>query len=96
MWSGTVGFASFSPLKQVPHPVPKYRDEEQAPKTPAAVRTIDIAAPLAVVLAAYAEGKTGLLFATRSGRPLSQRNVHRAAGHALHAFRRFRTEVLQP
>ena len=72
-----------------------WKGKEQAPKTPAAVRTIDIPATLAVVLAAYAEGKTGLLFATRSGRPLSQRNVHRAAGHALHAFRRFRTEVLR-
>lgn len=72
-----------------------WKGKEQTPKTPAAVRDIDIAAPLAAVVKAYAAGKTGYLFATRSGRPLSQRNVHRAAGHALHAFRRFRTEVLR-
>ena len=68
-----------------------WKGREQSPKTPAAVRDIDIAEPLAALLRTYAEVKTGLLFATRSGRPLSQRNVHRAAGYALHAFRRFRT-----
>jgi len=72
-----------------------WKGREQAPKTPAAIRDIDIAEPLAAVVQAYSEGRTGLLFTTRSGRPLSQRNVHRAAGHALHAFRRFRTEVLR-
>jgi len=36
-----------------------WKGKEQAPKTPAAVRTIDIAATLAVVLGAFAEGKTG-------------------------------------
>ena len=72
-----------------------WKGREQAPKTPAAIREIDIPEPLAGVLRAYANGKTGLLFATKSGRPLTQRNVHRAAGHALHAFRRFRTEVLR-
>lgn len=72
-----------------------WKGKEQAPKTPAAVRDIDIVEPLVAVLRAYAVGKSGFLFATKSGRPLSQRNVHRAAGHALHAFRRFRTEVLR-
>jgi len=64
-----------------------WKGREQAPKTPAAIRQIDIPEPLAGVVRAYADGKTGLLFATKSGRPLTQRNVHRAAGHALHAFR---------
>jgi integrase len=68
---------------------------EQAPKTPSAVRDVDIAEPLAMLLRAYAEDKPGYLFATRSGRPLAQRNVHRSAGVGLHAFRRFRTENLR-
>jgi integrase len=72
-----------------------WRGREQAPKTPAAVREIDIAEPLAELMRAYGEGKHGYIFATRSGRPLSQRNVHRAAGVGLHAFRRFRTEQLR-
>lgn len=72
-----------------------WKGREQDPKTPAAVREIDIAEPLAALLRVFAEGKTGYLFATKSGRPLGQRNVHRAAGVALHAFRRFRTETLR-
>ncbi len=72
-----------------------WHGKEQDPKTPAAVREVDIAEPLAALLRIYAEGKTGYIFATRSGRPLAQRNVHRAAGVGLHAFRRFRTETLR-
>jgi len=72
-----------------------WHGREQNPKTPAAVRQIDIAEPLAGLLRVYTEGKTGYIFATRSGRPLAQRNVHRAAGVGLHAFRRFRTETLR-
>jgi integrase len=72
-----------------------WRGREQAPKTPTAVRDVDIPQPLAEVLKAYAQGKTGFLFATRTGRPISQRNVNRAAGVALHAFRRFRIETLR-
>lgn len=72
-----------------------WHGQEQSPKTPAAVREIDVAEPLASVLRTYAEGKTGYLFATKSGRPLAQRNVHRAAGVGLHAFRRFRIETLR-
>jgi integrase len=68
---------------------------EQLPKTPAAVREIDVAEPLAALLRNYADGKTGYLFATRSARPLAHRNVHRAAGVGLHAFRRFRMSVLR-
>lgn len=72
-----------------------WHGREQDPKTPAAIREVDIAEKLAALLRAYAEGRTGYLFATRSGRPLAQRNVHRAAGVGLHAFRRFRTETLR-
>lgn len=72
-----------------------WHGREQSPKTPAAVREIDIAEPLAALLKVYAEGKAGYLFATKSGRPLEQRNVNRAAGVGLHAFRRFRTETLR-
>lgn len=75
-------------------------NKEQGPKTPAAVREIDIAEPLAAFLREYVVGKPGYLFATRSGKPLSQRDAHRAL-HAtgkrvgFHAFRRFRTETLR-
>jgi len=77
-----------------------WQGQEQEPKTPNAVRVVDIAEPLARLLQDYVAGKTGYLFATRNGRPLAQRNVLRAL-HAtgkkvgLHAFRRFRTETLR-
>lgn len=77
-----------------------WHGKEQDPKTLAAVREIDIAEPLAAFLREYVVGKPGYLFATRSGKPLSQRNAHRAL-HAtgkrvgFHAFRRFRTETLR-
>lgn len=86
----------FSPDSRVLHVMRSiWHGREQSPKTPSAVRDIDIADPLAAVLRAYAEGKPGYLFARRSGRPIAQRNVHRAAGVGLHAFRRFRTETLR-
>ena len=72
-----------------------WHGREQDPKTPSAVREVDLAEPLAALLKTYAGGKPGYLFATRSGRPLAQRNVNRAAGVGLHAFRRFRTETLR-
>jgi len=74
--------------------------KEQTPKTPSAVREIDIPEPLAALLREYVAGKSGYLFTTASGRPLSQRNVLRAL-HAtgkkvgFHAFRRFKTETLR-
>jgi integrase len=70
------------------------------PKTPNAVRVVDVAEPLARLLTEYVSRKSGYLFAAKSGRPLQQRNVLRAL-HAtgkkvgLHAFRRFRTETLR-
>jgi integrase len=77
-----------------------WRGQEQAPKTPNAVRVVDVARPLARLLQEHASGKSVYLFASKSGRPLQQRNVLRAL-HAtgkkvgLHAFRRFRTETLR-
>jgi integrase len=72
-----------------------WHGREQSPKTPAAVREVDLAEPLAALVRAFAEGKDGYLFATRSGRPLGHRNVNRAAGVGVHALRRFRIETLR-
>ena len=77
-----------------------WHGKEQQPKTPSAIRDVDVAEPLARLLTQYASGKSRYLFATKSGRPLGQRNVLRAL-HAtgkkvgLHAFRRFRAETLR-
>jgi len=77
-----------------------WHGQEQLPKTSNALRVVDIAEPLAQLLRELIAGKSGYLFAVKSGRPLQQRNVLRAL-HAtgkrvgLHAFRRFRTETLR-
>ena len=77
-----------------------YHGQEQSPKTPNALREIDIAEPLAQLLRRYVAGKSGYLFAVVSGRPLQYRNAVRAL-HAtgvkvgFHAFRRFRAETLR-
>lgn len=55
-----------------------WRGQEQQPKTPNAVREVDLPESLARVLHAHAETKSGYLFATSTGRPISQRNVLRA------------------
>jgi integrase len=77
-----------------------YHGKEQQPKTPAAVREVDIAEPLGQLLLGHVAGKTGYLFATRDGRPIQQRNALRALHRTgkkvgFHAFRRFRTETLR-
>jgi integrase len=72
-----------------------WHGREQSPKTPSAVREVDIVEPLAALVRAFAEGKDGYLFATRSGRPVGHRNVNRAAGVGVHALRRFRIETLR-
>lgn len=72
-----------------------WHGQEQDPNTPAAVREVDIAEPLAEMVRAFAEGKDGYLFSSRSGRPLGHRNVNRAAGVGVHALRRFRIETLR-
>jgi integrase len=76
-----------------------WRGKEQLPKTPNAVRDVDIAAPLARLLQEHAAGKSGYLFATSTGRPINQRNVlgwlHETKKVGFHAFRRFRIEALR-
>lgn len=77
-----------------------WHGREQDPKTPNAVREVDLPEPLSAFMREYMAGKSGYLFATASGRPIGQRNVLRAL-HAtgkkvgFHAFRRFRTETLR-
>jgi integrase len=73
---------------------------EQAPKTPNAIRLVDIPEAMARVLRRYTEGKDGYLFTTRAGRLFDQRNslkaLHGAGnGGGFHAFRRFRFAVLR-
>ncbi len=73
---------------------------EQAPKTPNAIRLIDIPEVLAQVLRRYTQGVNGYLFTTRAGRILDPRNSLKAlhgAGNrgGFHAFRRFRFSVLR-
>jgi integrase len=77
-----------------------WHGHEQEPKTPNALREVDIPEPLAALLRGYVENKSGYLFAVASGRPLAPRNILRAL-HAtgkrvgFHAFRRFRTETIR-
>jgi integrase len=73
---------------------------EQAPKTPNAIRLVDVSESLAQVLCRYIKGRKGHLFTTRAGRLLDSRNVldvlqqaGRQGGY--HAFRRFRFAVLR-
>ncbi len=78
-----------------------WQGKEQTPKTPSAIREVDIPAGLAAMLSQHATGRPGYLFATRKGyRPLAQRNVlralHTSGAHAgFHGFRRFRIQVLR-
>ena len=78
-----------------------WHGQEQEPKTPAAIRVIDIPEALAALFCEYAADKSGYLFATRkSNRPLAQRNVLRALHETgvrvgFHTFRRFRTQTLR-
>ena len=77
-----------------------WHGREQEPKTPNAIRVVDIPEVLARVLQQHVAGKTGYLFPTKNGGPLQPRNVLRvlhATGKKVgfHAFRRFRTETLR-
>ena len=86
-------------LLNVTHSI--WHGNEQEPKTPAAIRVIDIPEALATLLRDYVADKTGYLFTTRKGqRPLGPRNVLRALHDTgvrvgFHAFRRFRTETIR-
>ncbi len=73
---------------------------EQPPKTPNAIRLVDVPELLAQVLCHYIKGRKGHLFTTRAGQLLDSRNVldvlqraGRRGGY--HAFRRFRFAVLR-
>lgn len=77
-----------------------WRGEEQEPKTPNAIRVIDLPETLAQVLRSYVAGENGYLFATAKGRPLQPRNVLRILHDTgkrvgFHAFRRYRAAVLR-
>ena len=80
---------------------------KQEPKTPAAVRDVDLCPALSQMLRQFVgERRTGLLFVNGKGRPLAQSNVLRRSLHPLlkelkseragfHSFRRFRTTYLR-
>lgn len=77
-----------------------WNGQEQSPKTANAVRSVDVPEALVALLREYASDKAGYLFATKSGRPLVQRNVHRTLQHlagkvGFHAFCRFRIATLR-
>ena len=77
-----------------------WRGKEQEPKTPNAIRTVDIPEALARVLRSYATGRNGYLFATSKGRPFMPRNVLRVMHDTgkrvgLHSLRRFRLTWLR-
>jgi integrase len=92
-------FSSDCRVIHITHAIWKGRD--QAPKTAAAIRDVDIPDELAAVLREYIRNIPvgSYLFATASGKPLSQRNVlrilHKRHKVGFHAFRRFRTSVLR-
>ena len=46
-----------------------WHGQEQEPKTPAALREVDIAEPLSQLLREYVVGKSAYLFGTKTGRP---------------------------
>lgn len=74
-------------------------NKEQAPKTPSAVREVDVAPLLARLLQEHVAGRTGYVFGTSTGTALQQRNalgwLHEAKKVGFHAFRRFRIELLR-
>jgi integrase len=77
-----------------------WKSKEQSPKTENAVREVVLHPWLASLVSDWATtNPTPYLFSTNSGKPLSQRNVlrslHAVVPLGLHAFRRFRTEVLR-
>ena len=92
-------FSSDCRVIHITHAIWKGRD--QSPKTPAAVRDIDIPEQLAALVREYlATIPAGhYLFATASGKPMSQRNtlriLHNRKKVGFHAFRRFRTSILR-
>jgi integrase len=76
-----------------------WRGREQEPKTPNALRIVDIPEVLACELRGYVVGVNGYLFGTAQGKPLQQRNVlrilHTVRHVGFHSFRRFRLTWLR-
>ena len=86
-----------------------FRQTTQSPKTPNAVREIDLPSNLAAYVKDFVGNRrSGFLFESGSGKPLNQRNVLRDGlgkirrdlnleqdGKGFHAFRRFRTAHLR-
>jgi len=84
-----------------------WEGDTQAPKTPSALREIDLCVVLATMLKAFiGDRKDGFLFRNRKGKPLSQTNLLRRSLHPIlkelgadkagfHAFRRFRATWLR-
>ncbi len=77
------------------------REDLEGTKTKAGIRDVDVPAPLAALLRLQVGSRTsGYLFTTKSGRPLSERNVlrmlyrHDIKG-GFRMFRRFRVETLR-
>jgi len=84
-----------------------WEGDVQAPKTPNAIREVDLCSALAAMLKAFiGDRKDGFLFRNRRGKPLSQTNLLRRSLHPIlqelgvekagfHAFRRFRITWLR-
>jgi integrase len=84
-----------------------WNGQKQSPKTPNAMREVDLHPTLAALLKAYiGERKSGFLFQTRSSRPISQTNILKRNLHPIlktlgrgkagfHSFRRFRVTHLR-
>jgi integrase len=83
------GTKSVRPIARLPRRV-LWRGKEQEPKTQNAIRDIETPEPLARLLRARVAGKSGYLFTTASGKPLSQRNalrtLHTTGKVGFHAF----------
>jgi integrase len=86
-----------------------WRGKEQSPKTVNAIREIDLHSNMSAMLKSYiGQRSQGFVFQTKSGKPLTQRNVLRngfdkirkdlslnQSGLGFHAFRRFRLSHLR-
>jgi integrase len=69
--------------------VPKsvWRGKEQAPKTDNAIRDVDVHTSLESILKEFiGSRKSAFLFQTKSGKPLTQRNIMRDSLHKLVPF----------
>ena len=78
----------------------------RAPKTTNAFRQVDLHPSLAMLVKVHGERKSGLLFSTKNGKPISQTNTLRRSLHPIlkemgaekagfHAFRRYRVTHLR-